>query len=38
LLVLDPFVRVRRIDEYDAGEISTLLGYLRLVLALRADF
>jgi len=29
LLVLDPFVRVHRIDENDAGQVSALLGYLR---------
>lgn len=29
LLVLDPFVRLHRIDENDAGEVSALLGYLR---------
>lgn len=29
LLVLDPFVRLHRIDENDAGEVSVLLGYLR---------
>lgn len=29
LLVLDPFVRLRRIDENDAGEVSALLGFLR---------
>jgi len=29
LLVLDPFVRLHRIDENDAGQVSTLLGYLR---------
>jgi hypothetical protein len=31
LLVLDPFVRLHRIDENDAGEVSALLGYLRTV-------
>jgi len=29
LLVLDPFVRLHRIDENDAGAVSALLGYLR---------
>jgi hypothetical protein len=29
LLVLDPFVRLHRIDENDAGLVSALLGYLR---------
>lgn len=29
LLVLDPFVRLHRIDENDAGEVSALLGYFR---------
>ena len=29
LLLLDPFVRLHRIDENDAGEVSALLGYLR---------
>ena len=29
LLILDPFVRLHRIDENDAGEVSALLGYLR---------
>jgi hypothetical protein len=29
LLVLDPFVRLHRIDENDAGQVSVLLGYLR---------
>lgn len=29
LLVLDPFVRLHRIDENDSGEVSALLGYLR---------
>ena len=29
LLVLDPFVRLHRIDENDAGQVSALLGYLR---------
>jgi RecA-family ATPase len=29
LLVLNPFVRLHRIDENDAGEVSALLGYLR---------
>ena len=29
LLVLDPFVRLHRIDENDAGKVSALLGYLR---------
>jgi hypothetical protein len=29
LLVLDPFVRLHRIDENDAGEVSAVLGYLR---------
>lgn len=28
-LVLDPFVRLHRIDENDAGQVSALLGYLR---------
>lgn len=31
LLVLDPFVRLHRIDENDAGQVSALLGYLREV-------
>ncbi len=31
LLVLDPFVRLHRIDENDAGQVSGLLGYLREV-------
>jgi len=31
LLILDPFVRLHRIDENDAGEVSALLGYLRTV-------
>ena len=29
LLVLDPFVRLHRIDENDAGQVSALLSYLR---------
>jgi len=29
LLLLDPFVRLHRIDENDAGEVAALLGYLR---------
>ncbi len=29
LLLLDPFVRLHRINENDAGEVSSLLGYLR---------
>jgi AAA domain len=29
LLVLDPFVRLHRVDENDAGEVSAILGYLR---------
>jgi hypothetical protein len=29
LLVLDPVVRLHRIDENDAGQVSALLGYLR---------
>jgi hypothetical protein len=29
LLILDPFVRLHRIDENDAGQVSALLGYLR---------
>jgi hypothetical protein len=29
LLVLDPFVRLHRIDENDAGQVSAVLGYLR---------
>lgn len=29
LLVLDPFVRIHRIDENDAGQVSAVLGYLR---------
>jgi hypothetical protein len=29
LLVLDPFVRLHRIDENDAGQVSALLGYFR---------
>ncbi len=29
LLVLDPFVRLHRIDENDAGAVSAILGYLR---------
>ena len=31
LLLLDPFVRLHRIDENDAGEVAALLGYLREV-------
>ena len=31
LLVLDPFVRLHRIDENDAGQVSALFGYLREV-------
>ena len=29
LLVLDPFVRLHRVDENDAGQVSAILGYLR---------
>jgi hypothetical protein len=29
LLLLDPFVRLHRIDENDAGQVSALLAYLR---------
>jgi hypothetical protein len=29
LLVLDPFVRLHRVDENDAGAVSGVLGYLR---------
>jgi AAA domain len=29
LLVLDPFVRLHRIDENDAGQVAAVLGYLR---------
>jgi hypothetical protein len=29
LLLLDPFVRLHRIDENSAGDVSALLGYLR---------
>jgi len=29
LLLLDPFVRLHRIDENNAGDVSVLLGYLR---------
>jgi hypothetical protein len=29
LLLLDPFVRLHRVNENDAGEVSALLGYLR---------
>jgi hypothetical protein len=29
LLVLDPFVRLHRVDENDAGQVSAVLGYLR---------
>lgn len=29
LLIIDPFVRLHRIDENDAGQVSALLGYLR---------
>lgn len=29
LLLLDPFVRLHRVDENDSGEVSALLGYLR---------
>jgi len=35
LLVLDPFVRLHRGDENDAGQVSALLGYLR---SLQRDF
>lgn len=35
LLVLDPFVRLHRVDENDAGQVSALLGYLR---SLQRDF
>ncbi len=31
LLILDPLVRLHAIDENAAGEIATLLGYLRLL-------
>jgi hypothetical protein len=31
LLVLDPFVRLHRVDENDAGQVSALLGYLRSI-------
>lgn len=31
LLVLDPFVRLHRIDENDAGQVSAVLGYLRML-------
>src|SRR5207237_9332994 len=29
LLVLDPFVRLHQVNENQAGEVSTILGYLR---------
>ena len=29
LLVLDPFVRLHRVDENDAGQVAGVLGYLR---------
>ena len=29
LLVLDPFVRLHRVDENDAGQVAAVLGYLR---------
>jgi hypothetical protein len=29
LLVLDPFVRLHRVDENDAGKVAAVLGYLR---------
>jgi hypothetical protein len=29
LLVLDPFVRLHRVDENDAGQVSAVLGFLR---------
>jgi hypothetical protein len=35
LLVLDPFVRLHRVDENDAGQVSGILGYLR---SLQRDF
>jgi len=35
LLVLDPFVRLHRVDENDAGQVSAVLGYLR---SLQRDF
>lgn len=35
LLVLDPFVRLHRVDENDAGQVSAVLGYLR---TLQRDF
>lgn len=35
LLVLDPFVRLHRVDENDAGKVAALLGYLR---ALQREF
>jgi AAA domain len=35
LLVLDPFVRLHRVDENDAGQVSAILGYLR---SLQRDF
>lgn len=31
LLLLDPFVRLHRVDENDAGQVAGLLGYLREV-------
>jgi len=31
LLLLDPFVRLHRIDENDSGQVAALLGYLREV-------
>jgi hypothetical protein len=35
LLLLDPFVRITRIHENDAGEVSAVLGFLR---AIQRDF
>lgn len=29
MLVLDPFVRIQRIDENDAGQVAAVLGFLR---------
>jgi len=31
ILILDPLVRLHRINENDAGEVSTLLNYLRIL-------
>jgi RecA-family ATPase len=31
LLVLDPFIRMHRIDENNSGEVSALLAYLRAI-------